>query len=215
MNLSARTTALALLLLSLSTPAWGQNDFMYTPRPAAPGDRTSPGDGVLVREIQVRKGDTLSGISRRFSGRGSYYPQILLFNDIKNPHLIHTNDRVRVPIRRGESPVQQTQNPAAPPAAQAAQPVGDVSLNDLQQPAANGGKKSAHSRKQGSSTRSARKQAQAERKQFNRAVTAYRREEWTTALRQFDRFLADNPSSPLAADASLFKADCYLKLSTQ
>jgi hypothetical protein len=215
-------TALALLLLSLSAPAFGQNDFMYSPRVATPGEKTSPKDGVLVREILVRKGDTLSGISHRFSGRGSYYPQILLFNSIKNPHLIHDGDLVRVPVTRSE-PAEQRKPAITPPQAQrvgaqqAIQPVSELSLGDLKATKPVSGNKTAGNnriQKQRAAT-STHKRAASEQRQFNLALKSYRRENWAAALQQFDRFLADNPSSPLAADASLHKADCYLKLSNQ
>ncbi|NVN89998.1 MAG: LysM peptidoglycan-binding domain-containing protein [Desulfuromonadales bacterium] len=223
MTRHARKTALALLLLSLSTPALGQNYFMYTPRAATPGEKTSPKDGVLVSEIQVRKGDTLSGISRRFSGRGSYYPQILLFNDIKNPHLIHVDDLVRVPVSKSV-PTAQRKQAETPPSAQqtegkpTARSVSELSLGDLKTDAAtdrtiNVG--SSRGQKHRATARATRKQAKSEQRQFKQALKSYRRENWTTALQQFDRFLADNPSSRFAADASLYKADCYLKLSSQ
>ncbi|MDD2734145.1 MAG: LysM peptidoglycan-binding domain-containing protein [Desulfuromonadaceae bacterium] len=50
---------------------------------------------------------------------------------------------------------------------------------------------------------------------FESAVKAYRRDDCRTALELLDRYLADNSGSPLAADATLYKADCYLKLSVQ
>ena len=57
--------------------------------------------------------------------------------------------------------------------------------------------------------------AASEQMQFEQAMKAYRKDEYRTALRLFDRFLAEHPSSPLAADASLYKAECYLKQSNQ
>ncbi|MFZ2949775.1 MAG: hypothetical protein WA003_09860, partial [Desulfuromonadaceae bacterium] len=50
---------------------------------------------------------------------------------------------------------------------------------------------------------------------FEEAVTSYRQDNCRTALELLDRFLVGNPDSPLAADANLYKADCYLKLSAQ
>jgi TolA-binding protein len=48
---------------------------------------------------------------------------------------------------------------------------------------------------------------------FERAVKAYRGGDCPTALNLFNRFLADYSSTLLAADAHLFIADCYLRLS--
>lgn len=50
---------------------------------------------------------------------------------------------------------------------------------------------------------------------FENAVRAYRQDDCKTALELFDRYLAENQASPLAADASFYKAECYLKLSTR
>jgi hypothetical protein len=239
MTRHACKTTLALLLLSLSAPALGQNYFMYAPRTAHPGEKTSPKDGVLVREIEVRKGDTLSGISRKFSGRGSYYPQILLFNDIKNPHRIHDGDLVRVPVSKTE-PAEQRKQAATPPPVQQtkAKPttsLSEIPLSDLKTTDVTLGKKAAKrsrgrrhramarsNRKETSIASSSRKELPSSptnpasaQKQFNQALASYRQKNWNTALEQFDRFLASNPSSQFAADASLYKADCYLKLSNQ
>jgi TolA-binding protein len=52
-------------------------------------------------------------------------------------------------------------------------------------------------------------------KLFERAVKAYRQDDYRTALELFDRYLTENQTSPMAADASLYKAECYLKLSSQ
>ncbi|MEI6209337.1 MAG: LysM peptidoglycan-binding domain-containing protein [Desulfuromonadales bacterium] len=48
---------------------------------------------------------------------------------------------------------------------------------------------------------------------FEQAVTSYRNGDCQKAILLFNRFLAGHASSLLAADAGLFIADCYLKLS--
>jgi hypothetical protein len=50
---------------------------------------------------------------------------------------------------------------------------------------------------------------------FESAVKAYRLDDCHKALELLDRYLADHSGSPLAADATLYKADCFLKLSAQ
>jgi len=52
-------------------------------------------------------------------------------------------------------------------------------------------------------------------KLFEAAVKAYRQDNCRTALELLDRYLADNSDSLLAADANLYKAECYMKLSAQ
>lgn len=232
MKTAARRALLPLLLLSLAIPAGAQNYYVYSPRPAVPGEKGT--GGILVREIEIRRGDTLSGISRQYSGRGSYYPQILLFNDIRNPHRIREGEQLRVPVGRSDaaqppraaSAAQPSQRPQ-PQAATAVQPSlssptpagrqpDELSLNELKTSTAP--KKSARSgraARKKSVTSANRRRAAAVRKQFDRAQASFRRGEWATALARYDRFLADHPASPLAAEASLRKADCYLKLSGQ
>jgi len=214
---------MAIVLFAGVTPGWSQQQYLYAPRPVAAEEKVRKEDGILVQEVPVKKGDTLSRISRRFSGHGSYFPQILLFNDIKNPDRIYTGHVLRVPVaRHGET--GQAANPpvkgsvsAVPSAAQrSASSAGDLKTG----PAAaekKGDRKHAHAR---SHARSAGKQpaavsAASEQRQFERAVKAYRLGDYRRAVELFDRFLADYPASSLAADASLYKAECYLKQSSQ
>lgn len=291
MTLHVRRTAVALLLCSLALPAWGQQYYLYEPRPVSPGAKRETGDGVLVKEVPVQSGDTLSGISRKFSGHGTYYPQILLFNNIKDPNLIYTGDSLKVPLPNGD--VHETAAPAKNRRGKthkhSAKPSKKVSVKTAKQPlkkrsAKDGAVKSGQSstelslgeleklyggsakprvlnrkpadnvvnkpavadsqpeHKQEKVVAPTRKRVEAveqkkieaaEQKKieaveqkpgasavagqqlFEKAVKAYRQDDYRTALELFDRYLTDNPNSPLAADASLYKAECYLKLSAQ
>lgn len=194
----------ALLLLASST-VWGQ-DYLYRPHPVTPGEQPSASDGVLVREVQVKKGDTLSRISRRFSGRGSYYPQILLFNSIKNPHLIYPGELLRVPVT-GQAGGQKvvaaaTSGDAKPHPAHSARratvkkksPAKPEAAVHVAQPAA---------------------QPSGEQASYQRAMEAYTRGDCSQAVQLFDRFIAEYPSSSLLSEATLNRAECYLKLSGQ
>lgn len=234
-------TAAALLFLSLAPSAWSQQYFLYSPKPVNP-DQTPAKDEVLVREVPVRKGDTLFGISREQSGRGSYYPQILLFNDIKNPDLIHAGETLKVPVARERAsdaasgvPARKERRPAkangkarrdtaAPSAKQPAKPKTttetstELPLSELKRAdGAKAGKKQKPAERKKQATRPvARKAVSSEsRILFEKAAKAYRQDDCRTALELLDRFLAENPASPQAADANLYKADCYLKLSSQ
>jgi hypothetical protein len=242
-------TTLALLLISLAVPVLGQDYFLYTPKPATAEGKPKTGEGILVRELTIQKGDTLSALSRRFSGRSSYFPQILLFNEIRNPNLIYTGDSIKVPVTRSESAEKKTTKASAPskvsaahkksaskkPAAKPADlPVSELSLSDLKKTDVPRGKKRArHEQKKapqpetkkpltshaakpaGSHSPAAGKEALSGQKLFDRAYAAYRQGDCKSALELFDRYLADNASASQAADASLYKADCYLKLSGQ
>ena len=241
MTRSACGATVALLLVSLALPAMGQNYFLYTPQPVAgEGMKRNKGD-VLVREITVEKGDTLSALSRKFSGRASYFPQILLFNDIRNPNLIHIGDNIKVPFTKGEPTERRTksvstapqQAPAAPAPKKAsevkteAQSASELSLSELKQTAVAKGKNQSHrtaAKKQhkqktakdaNSSSTAVAKVTAAGQKLYDQAYAAYRQGNCSSAIELFDRYLAANPTSSRAADASLYKADCYLKLSGQ
>ena len=98
----SRRTILFALCICMVPPAWGQQ-YLYAPQPVPSGQKASPQDGVLVQEIEIQKGDTLYALSRKFSGRGMYFPQILLFNSIKNPNLIYTGDILKVPVTQKEA----------------------------------------------------------------------------------------------------------------
>jgi nucleoid-associated protein YgaU len=82
------------------TPGLSRQQYLYVPEPVAAGGKVLKEAGILVQEVSVRKGDTLYRISRRFSGHGSYYPQILLFNDLKNPDRIYPGNVLRIPVAR-------------------------------------------------------------------------------------------------------------------
>ena len=238
------------LLVEAPTSGWCQQ-YLYTPSTVSAEGAVPGKDGILVQEVLVQKGDTLSGISRRFSGHGSYFPQILLFNDIKNPNRIYPGNVFKVPVSRNAGSAQGATSPvkkeqaaeaggetAAPrkadatpvqkqvPTAPYAATVVDGTTHDLKKDDV------VRDRKRGAREKAAgtKKQATQEKhhaaavttadtasgqKLFERAVKAYRQDDCRSALELFDKFLAENQASPLAADASLYKAECYLKLSAQ
>lgn len=271
---TSRSAVIALILCTVAVqPVWGQQYFLYTPQPASSDQKTSTKEGVLVKEVEIRKGDTLYDLSHKYSGRGMYYPQILLFNSIKNPNLIYPGNMLKVPVTQDETaesdsvskpartsrkakktaknkvllktgsiPVAHQPSAAVPPVS--AQST-ELSLNDLKAPGT--ARKSKASRKNITGIQARKKSplesstvtglsaplpashkpqaAQSDRvadidiasgqKLFEAAVKAYRTDDCRTALELLDRYLADNSGSPLAADANLYKAECYLKLSVQ
>lgn len=249
MTLRASLATSALLFCTLALPAWGQQYYLYEPKPVTAEEKEQSKGGVLVTEISVQKGDTLYDISKKFSGRGMYYPQILLFNNIKDPNLIYTGNTLKVPLTReglkSDSAPDKVPSPkpdrlkggvkkSAAPTVTPAYEISSTDLNKLDE-----GKQKSRSNK----TRAAAKESVTAKKQdkkenaaagakggasqgrpsdaspgqklFESAVKTYRQNDYRSALELFDRYLADNPGSPLAADASLYKAECYLKLSSQ
>lgn len=187
------------LLLSVSpvTVFSADSKMLYVPKPTESGVvPAGPEEGILVEGITIRKGDTLKGLARKYRGRASYFPQILLFNKIADPDLIFAGSRLLVPVtvahpattgdkkkRSLLRPAKRVAEPAAPKVQAKPQPVEDASDHSLLQ--------------------------------YERAVAAYKKGQLSKALQEFERFLADFPNSPLAADASLYRADCLLKMSRQ
>jgi LysM repeat protein len=269
-----RSAAVAVLLCSMAFPVRAQQFYLYEPKPVPSDTVVKAGDGVLVKEVPVQNGNTLYGISRKFTGHGMYYPQILLFNNIKDPNLIHVGDTLKIPLPKGDvsdvSPNRGTLKPEKKPA-KAAKEVGKRSVkqstvasgkvrpkvkaylaeaSSTDVPAVENRK--AENRKSGrhvtghkvapavdqsslpvsgdvpgrhekaavaGSAAAADKKvstvSSAGQQLYEKAVKAYKQEDFRTALDLFDRYLNDNPDSVLSADASLYKAECYLKLSAQ
>lgn len=216
---------MAILLLAGVTPGWSQQSYLYAPKAVAVEEKVQKKDGVLVQEVPVKRGDTLYGISRRFSGHGSYYPQILLFNEINDPNKIYTGDVLRIPVSRSGVTGRAADTPAERqvPSISTAGPASDIPAVELNTSAAKEEKIRVLKHKAAPPAKRARSAAQptaavavsAEQRLFERAIKAYRQDDYRTALELFDRFLADHPASALAADASLYKAECYLKQSNQ
>jgi LysM repeat protein len=222
----------------------------------------------MVQEVDVIKGDTLYDISRKFSGHGMYFPQILLFNEIQNPNLIYPGEKLRIPITQQAIADKSTDSMPADRAgtAKAAgrkitapkiKPVSsavqskvapsiqpqdtEIALSDLKATGAPTPVKTGHRKKtvlparektvrevstartlsahipasyiRPSSPDRSTVSAVSGQHLFEAAVKAFRVDDCHTALELLDRYLAENSGSPLAADAHLYKAECYLKLS--
>ncbi len=259
-----RHSVMIALIISITVPVWGQEYFLYSPQPATPEQLKRPADGILVQEIEVQKGDTLFDLSRKFSGKGMYFPQILLFNSLKNPDRIYPGNTLKIPVANKkandyEQPETRTKTSsrtrkiethpvAARQATVSASPNAgssntELSLTDLKPDGTNKNVKKRLKKKKTDNARkttidetlteniassrlpAAHKSATAKtdsgrggaagQKLFESAVKAYRKDDCRVALELLDRYLADNSGSPLAADASLYRAECYLKLSAQ
>ncbi len=219
-----RCTTVIAFVICLALPAWGQQYLLYSPQTIASDQKTSSKDGILVKEVEIQRGDTLYDLSKKFSGRGMYYPQILLFNSIKNPNLIYPGAILKIPVTQKE--VRDSEHVEMTPAVSSPRPrsSGNKKNTTAHAKAINSPEPpSSASQVTPLSTAPPRSvtpvapalEAAAGQKLFEAAVTAYRQEDYRSALTLLDRYLADNSRSPLAADANLYKAECYLKLSAQ
>jgi LysM repeat protein len=187
----ARGVAIAMVItLACAALSANADDYhLYRPEKVQSKNIPPPGDGVLTRTIVIRKGDTLSRLSRRYGGRSSFFPQILLFNSIKNPDLIYAGDLLRIPV------TGQDMSPGQIGGGSPSTVKGGAALGKrrtLSAPAASG---------------------RAGQHLFKRGVRAFDKGNYTLALDIFDDYQTAYPNSPDAPEAALYKADCYMKLS--
>lgn len=205
-GMSLTAVAFSLLLAS----AVGSTEYLYTPVPADSPTATAA-DGVLVREVTVRKGDTLHRLSRQFSGKGGYYPQILLFNDLKNPNLIHPGEVLRIPVTR-RSGARESAAAQGPTAAAARRHAPAPAKRHADTAPARRNTTVDHGAA-ASPARQPASAATAERSAYAGIEKTLRTGDCRAALPLLDTFIATYPDSPLAPEAALNRAECYLKIS--
>ncbi|BDV41339.1 peptidoglycan-binding protein LysM [Geotalea uraniireducens] len=222
-----------ILTLALGGQAYGGDYLLYAPEPSQGKKPASPEEGVLVQSITIEKGDTLYSLSRKYNGRGGYYPQILLFNEIKNPNLIYAGNSLLVPVAPAEG--RQTVQPrkaasaaeaAKRPRSHAGRKLGrkdagtakaPKTVTTVAPPASRAGVSPSPVR-QSVPARPAeppKKAAQREQTLYEQGIEAYKTGNYRQSLEAFDLFLQRYPDSPLVPDVSLYRADTMLKLSNQ
>jgi len=209
-----------LLLAGLPVVAESSEYQLFSPT-TLEGEPLLPerGKGVLVRRITIKPGDTLSRISRKFSGRGSWFSQILLFNDIKNPDLIIAGKELLVPVSKLDKAAKPAATEKVIPAPVAKEPAERVKpaakARTAAPPSEKASRKGPGKTVQKKELPPSQQNSKAEQESYSAAINAYRKGEYQKALASFGRFLELYPSSALAPDASFYKAECLLKLSDQ
>ncbi|ABB33439.1 Peptidoglycan-binding lysin domain protein [Geobacter metallireducens RCH3] len=221
-------SSLVLSLASLSS-ASGAEYLRYAPEPSDGKPLAGPEEGVLVERITIEKGDTLYGLSRKYSGKGTYFSQILLFNEIANPNLIYAGHKLLVPLPPGHGEETAAPTRRAKPAEkrkgarkhQAVTPASKEAKPVVKLPAATTRPSSppraseVPASKAVSPSPATRKGGENEQTLFEKGVSAYKSGQYQQSLDAFDRFLARYPESPLAPDASLYRADALMKMAGQ
>jgi len=236
----ATLLTLPCLLGTLLAPALssGEEFFLYTPKTAEGGPApASPEEGVLCRKITIKRGDTLSGLSRKYLGRGSWYPQVLPFNTIKNPDLIYSGKKLLVPVPAGQATEVAEKAPAV---AEQSAPVAE------KKGAAKKRGKRVVVRHKGAAVPAKVEKAPAqtalpeiapvehsvpavakperapvqlpsagESESYRLAKQAYLSGDYQKALELFSDFLSRYPNSVSSADAALYRADSMLHLAGQ
>ncbi len=184
------TIALVIILAAAASPAVAADEYrLYRPEKVQKQNIPSPGEGVLTRTIIIQKGDTLKKLSRRYSGRGSFFPQILLFNRIKDPDRILAGAQLQVPLTNMET----------------------AAGGGLEKQKKHVTRKGAHKRRHAARSYYGGK----EERLFNRGVSAYKAGEYRRAIEIFDKYLATYPNSTSAANAALYRAESYENLAGQ
>jgi hypothetical protein len=201
--------ALAFVLCASAAAAAPGDYYLYAPQSVGPdASAATGGDGVVVKEITIRRGDTLSEISRAFNGRASYFPQILLFNQISDPDLIYAGRTLRVPVAPVAAKQKERAVPQAPVRKEAPPAIDDERPEDQQKdrvvPVPAPAVKPPEVQ-----------DVKGEQGLYEKAVKAYRGATCADALPLLDSFLTRFPASPLAPDVGLLRADCHLRLSQQ
>ena len=208
-----RKAAIALFALIVSAAPLAAKDYVYAPRLAEPGETVSTTEGLLVREVEVRKGDTLSAISKRFSGRGAYFPQILLFNSIKNPDLIYPGDLLRVPVGKNAKTAKGSKKPSASAPSPSVEKQKTADTGRAEEPKLT--PQPAKPATAETKTAAGKPVASEEQVLYARGLAAYKKGDCKLAIGHFEKFIANYPESSLLADVSLYHADCLIKLSSQ
>lgn len=229
MNATIRLVASSLVLsLASLAPATGSAEYLrYAPEPSDGKPLRGPDEGVLVKRITIEKGDTLYSLSRKFSGKGSYFSQILLFNEIENPNLIYAGKGLLVPLPAGQG---EGVPPAARRAGSAAKGKGGgatrqavtskaprETIQTAKVPAVSARPQAppVQPPKAASPPSAPQRGEETEQTLFEKGVSAYKSGQYQQSLDAFDRFLARYPSSPLVPDATLYRADALMKLAGQ
>jgi len=178
------------------------------------------GKEVLVKQITIKKGDTLSQLSRDFSGKGSYFSQILLFNNINDPDRIFAGKKLLVPISietaRSKSP--DTGESISRSVNKGSVAKSGPTKTAVVKPAAPANEIRPVSAAKVAKEKKLMPEELADKKaqdSYLLAIDAYREGKYQESLLLFSSFLELYPSSSLAADASLYKAESLLKLSRQ
>lgn len=224
MNKTMLLTVSSLLAALLAPPLSRGEDFLlYTSKPAE-GDQApaSPDKGILVRSVTIKEGDTLADLSRKYLGRGSWFPQLIPFNSIKNPDLIHTGDKLLVPVPAGQVASEKKVRPARK---QARGKKHHGGLRAGHRGVANVRAESALAKPEPAARESftsnsvlakmppLQSVSSAEQEKYLQAKLTYLEGDYQTSLTLFTAFLRKFPNSTSSADASLFRADCLLHLS--
>lgn len=192
MRLAVVNNSFLLLFLCAAQACWG-TDYLYTPQPVTGESH----EGVLVREIVIKKGDTLSRLSKQLSGHGYYYPQILLFNEIKNPHWIYPGQVIRVPLSHKAAGQHPHEKPASKKQHHqnktTVTPVASKAVSEPALPTL----------------------SEDEKKSYERAMSSFKKGDCTAAIKLIDEFIVRYPGSSLLPEATLNRAECYLRLSAK
>jgi len=210
-----------LLFVSIPLGAQGSEYMLFSPR-SVEGEVHMPerGKEVLVKQITIKKGDTLSQLSRDFSGKGSYFSQILLFNNINDPDRIFAGKKLLVPISietaRSKSP--DTGESISRSVNKGSVAKSGPTKTAVVKPAAPANEIRPVSAAKVAKEKKLMPEELADKKaqdSYLLAIDAYREGKYQESLLLFSSFLELYPSSSLAADASLYKAESLLKLSRQ
>lgn len=218
----------AVAVLLLPCLCLGQEYLFFEPRTSTGEDvSTSPGKGVLVKRVTVKNGDTLKSIARKYIGRDWLFPQVLLFNKVKNPDSIHPGETLLVPVRgkdtggRRSSSGKKHRSTERKPVSEGNSEAGRTApAQGVECQPAVGKPAKQKSQKELPPTPMRASEATGGiigngNALYQSARKAYIQGDYRKAADLFTAFLGKHATSPLAADAALYRADAFLHLSEQ
>jgi LysM repeat protein len=232
----ATLLTLPCLLATLLTPvlSCGEDFLLYTPKPSEGGQApASPDQGIMVRSLTVKRGDTLAKLSKKYLGRASWFPQVLLFNSIKNPDLIITGDKLLVPVPSGQAAASEQKGTPEKKHAKGKRHHGghraaarhrgvaksEAAEPEAAQPEALRREPVQSEAAKPETVKSKKSQQRAgtskEQENYLQAKRAYLAGDYQKSLSLFTEYLRKYPNSAVSADASLYRADCLMHLSGQ
>lgn len=193
------------LALLLSFPAASEGGEYLLHRIPLDGQASSNvlGDDLVLKEVTIEKGMTLWKFARFNMGKGHYYPQFLVYNDIENPHRIYENKTLLVPVGHvrdyaGKETLKGKQ--------------WTVSFADLAMLKATG--KPIPEIPMKRPVRDSRADVKAQPQQdFAKAKARFDAGAYRQAAALFDAFVETHPDSVLKDDALFYSAESHLKLS--
>lgn len=209
------------LALLLSFPAASEGGEYLLHRIPLDGQASSNvlGDDLVLKEVTIEKGMTLWKFARLNMGKGHYYPQFLVYNDIENPNRIYENKTLLVPVghvrdyagKENLKGKQWTVSFADLAMLKATgKPIPEIPLKKVRDSRAD---VKAQPQPDMVVEKPPKSEINQDQKDFAKAKARFDAGAYRQAAALFDAFVESHPDSALKDDALFYSAESHLKLS--